>query len=90
MSRNGAHETAIDIESLNCVNRVDTGKDQLTVVFDLNNSGYGEFNEQLDPEHYNAVLDKIESTVFQEEPPCGHDKVEVYPQKDELHLSFVV
>lgn len=80
----------MDVEELACVKRVDTGNDRLAVVFDLNRSGYGEYNEELDPEHYEAVLGKIRGTVFQEEHPQGSAKVEKHPNKEELKLNFIV
>lgn len=83
------HEVAMDVEELDCVKRVDTGNDRLTVVFDLHRSGFGEFNEELEPAHYEAVLDKIRDTMFQEEHPQGSAKVEKHPNKEELHLNFV-
>lgn len=89
MSHN-THEVAMDIEELDVVKRVDTGKDRLTVVFDLSRSGHGQFNEELKPAHYEAVLANIQDTMFQEEPPQGSAKVEKHPNKEELHLNFVV
>lgn len=84
------HEIAMDIEELDVVKRVDTGKERLTVVFDLNRSGHGQFNEELKPAHYEAVLAETRDTVFQEEHPQGSAKVEKHPNKEEIHLNFVV
>lgn len=84
------HEVAIELEELDCVLRVETGDGRIEVVFDLNESGYGDFNEELNPEHYEEVLSVIQGTMFEEETPQGSEYVESYPRDNELRLNLVV
>lgn len=90
MVKNNKHAVAMNLEALDCVERVDTGEDRITVVFNREEGSVDEFGDKLDPEYYAAVKNEIRDTMFQEETPIGNECVDTFPNQNEMQLRFVI